>query len=714
MAEAQESQHFLDYWRVIHSRKEVVVAVALFVILTAVAITLSLPKVYMSSTRITVKRDLPAMGVQQEQNPMAMAYDPYFLRTQFEIIQSRPILYEVIRNLRLTENFGKIYSETGVALTAQEAYKILVKSMKVQQYRDTSLIEIRVYRSTHRSTIDEARKDATRIANAIAEVYRNQRMLINSDEKRLSLEALAQAFQRQQKLVEDLEKKLEEIRSTHQVVSVGGSGDKVLTLSKERIERLEMNRIDARNRMLEHKKRLEEISKLSGTEQISAAAYLMKDQTLSGLQESITQAEVKLRLLAESYGPKHPEVLSVQKAVEDLKKKIDSAMKGLLTALQTDYEIARNASEEIEKDLKDARIESISNSQDKVLPFARVENELQRHRSIRDVLETKLTAERIEFELPRTPVEVIDPAEEPPANDPVGPNVILNLILGVLAGIMSGIGLAFFIEYVDTSVKTVEDIERLLETTVLGVIPQKVMPLVEEGPESRHAESYRVLQTNIQFSKKMTNARIVCVTSGGAGEGKSLTVCNLACVYAFAGQKVLVVDSDLRRPTQHKMLKNSNSIGLADVLMGKKTVDEVIQPTAVAGLDFLPSGRMPSSAHGMLSVEKIHALLEAVHLRYDMIFLDAPPILGVSDASILVSEADGVLLVIQHRSYPRAVSSRAKAMVEQAGGNLAGVVLNNINVSRDYYYYYHSSYYYDQGHKQRSSRDSADAKGKKT
>ena len=137
----------------------------------------------------------------------------------------------------------------------------------------------------------------------------------------------------------------------------------------------------------------------------------------------------------------------------------------------------------------------------------------------------------------------------------------MNIILGIIIGLIMGVGLAFFIEYLDTSVKTIDDVERAFQAPVLGVIPQNVGYLVDEGPESQHAEAYRVLRTNLLFSRKDEKLNTIVVVSAGAGEGKSTTTVNLATVFAQAGQRVLVVDSDLRRPTLHKVLQVGNNLG---------------------------------------------------------------------------------------------------------------------------------------------------------
>ena len=276
-----------------------------------------------------------------------------------------------------------------------------------------------------------------------------------------------------------------------------------------------------------------------------------------------------------------------------------------------------------------------------------------------------------------------------------------------------GVGLAFFIEYLDTSVKTIDDVERALDAPVLGVIPQNVGALIEEGPDSPHAEAYRVLRTNVLFSRKDDDLRTLTVISGGAGEGKSTTIFNLATIFAQHEQRVLVVDSDLRRPSIHKILNVTNSIGLTNLLLKQNTIEEVVQTTSMPNLDFLPSGKLPSSSMGILNSSQMREFIKEAKKRYDFVFFDSPPIMGVSDASILASEVDLTLLVIQYRKYPQAMTVRAKQMVEKVGGKLLGVVLNNINISQDSYYYYYSGYYYDYYSKQ-DDDESAPEKGKKS
>jgi len=248
---------------------------------------------------------------------------------------------------------------------------------------------------------------------------------------------------------------------------------------------------------------------------------------------------------------------------------------------------------------------------------------------------------------------------------------------------------------------------------VLGVIPQNVGLLIEEGAESPHAEAYRVLRTNLLFARKDDKLNTTAVVSAGAGEGKSTTVLNLATVFAQSGQRVVIVDSDLRRPTLHKLLKVTNNLGLTNYLLKQNTLDEVIQTTSVPTLDFLASGKLPSSSLGILSSSAMKDLIGELKARYDIVFFDSPPIMGVSDASILASEVDMTVQVIQYRRYPQPMNVRAKQLIEKVGGNLVGIVLNNINMSQDESYYYYSGYYQDYYAKNEDSEPLAEGQAKK-
>ncbi len=697
-----EGGHLLDYWRVLMGRKEIMIAVSLFVILTGVVVTIMMPRTYMAATRIAVRDnnpDVPPFQMVKSQQNMSMGwnYDPYFLRTQFEIIQSRPILYDVIGNLKLQEHFGRMYADDGSPYTPQEAADELEQSMKVQQYRDTNLIELRVYRSTRHSSPEIARQDAARIVNEIAAVYRDHRMKSLRDESERGLAALEGAFRAEQKRVVDTELKLEKLRKDLRISSFDAMGtgrNTAASLDTIRVQQLEGARIQARNNMLDRKTRLDELQRLHGSELLYAAALIVRDPMLSSIRDAVVEAETMYRRLKETLGARHPDVIRQEQVVEGLHQKMDETVKGIVTGLQTEYAIAESQLAASEKDLKAAQVTEISAQSDRYMPFVKLQAELERQRELRDTLEKRLLQERIELDLPRTPVEVVATAEVPEINHPVSPRVPLNIVLSVVFGLFCGIGVVFFIEYMDTSVKELEEFEQYIKAPIFGVVPQKVQPLPDEKTETGHGEAYRVLRMNIQFSKRFAGGKTLCMTSGGAGEGKSLTTFNLAFVCGQLGQKVLLVDADLRRPSQHKLFKADARPGFSDLLQGTVTVEAATRRSPRApGVDFILSGRPLSATQGLLNSQRIRTLIDELKPKYDLIIFDSAPIIGVSDASIVCSVVDGVILIVKHRGYPRAMAARAKAMIENLGTPCLGVVLNNLNASRDYSSYYNSSRY---------------------
>jgi capsular exopolysaccharide synthesis family protein len=441
-------------------------------------------------------------------------------------------------------------------------------------------------------------------------------------------------------------------------------------------------------------KRLKELKKELGPEGLAQAIPTsLTDSLLASLLEQLVLSEQKLVTLQKEHGPDHPEVLKCTASVEDLHRKISSRVDGIILGLEARVDSMKSSLDNLENEVGKAATNDIATATQS-RPYFEAKRDLESLQRFRQILDMKIAGEKIDVELPKTTmVEIVDTAK--PGLKPVRPNKPLNIALGIIIGLVVGIGLAFFIEYLDTSVKTIDDVERSLQSPVLGVIPQNVGLLADEGTESPHAEAYRVLRTNILFSRKDDKLNTIAVVSAGAGEGKSTTVFNLASVFAQSGQRVLMVDSDLRRPTLHKMLKVTNNLGLTNYLLKQNTLEEVIQTTGVPTLDFLPSGKLPSSSLGILSSAQMKDLIGELKQRYDFTFFDSPPIMGVSDASILASEVDMTLQVIQYRRYPQPMNIRAKQLIEKVGGNLVGIVLNNINMSQDESYYYYSGYYHD-------------------
>jgi capsular exopolysaccharide synthesis family protein len=291
----------------------------------------------------------------------------------------------------------------------------------------------------------------------------------------------------------------------------------------------------------------------------------------------------------------------------------------------------------------------------------------------------------------KKPIAMLQEAR--PDINPSKPNVMMLMSIGAGLGLVLGLLIAFFLEYLDTSVKSLDDVERYLGVPVLAVIPKDVGVLHKQSGLSPDAEAYRILRTNIEFNRRSADANAITIVSGGAGEGKSTTLVNLAYICAQGGYNTLMIDGDLRRPKLHTFFDINNSVGLTNYLTTALMLEDVILQTPVENLYFMPSGILPADAAGILNSRRMSELITDVKARFDLVLIDSPPILGVSDASVLASEVDLTVVVIQHRKLPRNMLLRVKQAIENVGGNLLGVVLNNVDVRSDAQYQYYTSYY---------------------
>jgi succinoglycan biosynthesis transport protein ExoP len=671
---AQETRlHFLDYWRVIKARRVIVFLVFLLVVLTVFTVTLFQERVYVAATRIKVEQEKPNVAVFEQ--VQTAAYDPYFLQTQYEIIQSQKILYPVIERLGLQRRWGP----QGAPLPLETAFRVLKQKLSVRRYRDTSLIEIAVYDRDPRLAAD--------IANLIAEVFERDRLEVKRQQTQKGLEKLREEADQQYERLRQAQEKVERLRKELNVPVFG-----TVKLNDLTLQQLEQQLTAARVETVTREARLNELRKLTPEQLRNAIATIIVDPNVQTLLQDLTNAETRLETLKEDYGPDHPVTRSVIALREKLLQQLNERLEGIKRGFEIEYQVAKARLDELQKQMDEVKTASLILEGEKYLPFRNAQREEELETRLYDVVKARLQQTSIEMEVPRSPVEVIDRAEPPLPHQYVRPNLRLNLALGVAAGLILGVALAFFFEFLDTSVKKIEDVERYLGLPVLGVIGQQAGLLSTGDASAAHVEAYRMLRTNIEFAKPDGSANSLCVLSPGAGEGKSFTIANLACVYAQHGAQVLVVDSDLRRPGVHEFLGVRNDYGLADYLRGEKSLQELIQAAPVPGVYVLAAGAGATAraALPLLSSVRMLELVQQLGRQFDIVLYDTPPVLGVSDAAVLSREVGQAILVVQHRRYPRAMARRAVQVIQNAGGRLLGVVVNNVHLGQDEtYYYYH-------------------------
>ena len=708
MSEDTQTQtlHFLDYWRVIRDRKDVILAVALLTIVTGTIYTYMMPQKFRATTQIQVSEDAPDVDPFFVTRNTSATYNPFFLLTQEKIIRSRRVLLEVIRILNLQRVWGAELNEDKSPVSQEMALEIMQRALRVEQDRDTLLMNI--------SATTRDPKQSAEIANTVASEYRKWRYTEQRRTIQQAIDAMGNELKKQQAKVVEAENKLEQIRKKQGISLLGG----ISTLNSvregsTRLAALEQQRSAARVDMLVREARMKQLEGLEGEALMEAAVYIVPDQMLARVRAQLLEARVQRELVTQNgvLGPEHPDVKKVQAAVDELQSQVDSLLKGLKEGLRVDYETAKTHYEAVDAELQHFREMDIEEIAEKLVPFQRADEEVQLQRDILNALRARVTQSGIEVEVPRTTVRTIE--EAIPPQRPSSPLVFLNILLSVVLGFLAGIALAFFVEYLDVSIKTVDEVEKYLGLSAVAVIPQQIRPLNEPGVSASQGESYRSLRTALLLAAKEKRLKSFVTVSGGVGEGKSTTIFNLAYVCAEQGNRILLVDADLRRPVQHKFVGVSNSKGLVNVLLGEGEPEEyILRDTGVENLSLLPSGRLRRGSLGIMTGERIRALIEKVSGDYDYIFFDSPPVLGVTDSSILANEVDGVMLVVQYRKYPKIVSIRAKRMLESAGANILGVVLNNINIMRDdYYYYYHYSTKKYYGRLRDADKDDAAGKG---
>ncbi|WP_298461427.1 polysaccharide biosynthesis tyrosine autokinase [uncultured Cellulomonas sp.] len=309
-----------------------------------------------------------------------------------------------------------------------------------------------------------------------------------------------------------------------------------------------------------------------------------------------------------------------------------------------------------------------------------------------------LAAQVTELEQPSdsavSPVEINTVRTATPPTEPSSPNAVLNIALGLVVGLAAGLGLAVLREVLDTKVRTESDVHHVTDTSVIATIGYDVNApdeplIVQTSPQSHRAESFRRLRTNLQFLDIADRPQTIVVTSSLPGEGKSTTTVNLAISLADAGSRVVLVDADLRRPSVAEYMGLEGEVGLTTVLIGRATVEDVVQPWGNGNLHVLASGQIPPNPSELLGSRSMANLLDQLASEYDVVLIDTPPLLPVTDAAILAKLTGGALVVVGSEKLHRQQLAEAMGSLETVGARVLGVVLNRLaRTQGDTYAYY--------------------------
>ena len=684
--DTSETLHFKDYWRIIRSHIGIILILFIICVGTGFVVTeYFLPKQYGGTAQIRILKDEQKVKVFDPSN--TAYYDPVFFESEKETMESKQILYPVIERLDMVKTWSQRYLHGEGNLREDEVYLLLLKKhLHIDPKRGSNIVEV--------TAITEDPQEAPKIANEIAREYISARTSYEDKNTQAGLQTVADQVKQQEETFRKANQKVEDLRRELGVTVIGGStgSQNEMQLADQELQRKQQMLDEQHNDTEARRVRLDSLKTLSDLQLIDALPALgLDDQNVRELRQQQLQAQANLEsLLNSGLGPDHPRVQALQASLNKLDQQVKDIAAAKRTALQIDLQVSQQKLTDIQKDVDTLRDKVRVDRSEKMAPYQDAIKDAETQKLILDQLNIRYKQESVDKKVTGDPAIIISEAE--PDIHPVKPILALNLALAGIAGLMLGLGIAFFIEHLDTSIKTLPEIEKHLGVPVLTVVPRGVKPLNKVPPDSPYAESYRILRARIDLQAGNNQGNAITVLSGGPGEGKSTTLFNLGFVCAQSGQTVVIVDADLRRPSLHRILGLELAPGLSDYLERGGAISDYLLATSIPNLHVILAGTHSVEMKTRFNNQSLRHALDELKAMYQVVLVDSPPALGVSDASVISHEVDKTVLVVQHRRYPREVSLRAKRSIEEVQGNLVGVVLNAVSLSSDEGYYYYGAY----------------------
>ncbi|WP_418386584.1 polysaccharide biosynthesis tyrosine autokinase [Akkermansia sp.] len=659
----------------------------MLVLVISLVVTLLMPPSFRATSKFQIKRPRPVMGIGTGEDVVASSnMTDNYIPMQYSILTSSEVLKVVSKKLNLAAEWG---------MTDELAATNLAGMIKVSPRRATDLVDVIV------SGPDP--KLVQNIAKAVPEAYKQDREMRENRLVETAIKSLQDVLREQEDIVNDKMMALKKLiaendylpstmyRSGDNRVMTGAMEDEDFRNSKAQLMKFEKDEQElaayvAEIQRLPDDKLMDYVT----NSDLLNAEILAADSLRKTYQEYMEKDKERETLKSQNLGPKHPKMVALQETANILKEKLNKELVGLRSSLKSKLEMVAASRMKWEK-IVAQKEEDLRHHVMKMPVYEQTSREYDTALDQLKTLDARYKDEIARLRVPRESIEMYDNPLLPSA--PYKPDVTLNLAVGAVAGLLLGMGLALLLEFMDTSVKTMEDVERALQVPVLGIIPKNVPILHSAGSLGPDAEAYRILRTNIEFNKKGLEEISLTFVSGSAGEGKTTTLCNLAYICAQGGYATLMIDGDLRRSKLHRYYELDNEVGLTSYLLEDYPLEDVIFQTPVENLYVMPAGPIPFDPSGALNSRKFSELLQEVKQRFDIVLVDSPPILGVSDSAVIVSEVDMTLMVVQPRKLPLKALLRQKQVIESVGGNLAGVVMNNVDITSDHQYQYYTTYY---------------------
>jgi polysaccharide biosynthesis transport protein len=688
--ETEQEFDLRRYWHLLLKHKWTILTVFIITLAFTAVSSLQKPAVYTASALVEINRD--TMNVLNfEGSTDSYYYDEKFYQTQYELLKSRALAEDVIDELRLAENpiFNPATDDSdGNAETGGDSNKdrflvdAFLDNLKVEPIEYSKLVRI-----SYSSTDPDL---AAKIVNALANIF-----IRSSLDRRFDAASYAKNFLKERLIqvkakLEDSEKKLAAFEQEQDILKTGDQE----TLASSQLKGIAEALMNAENERIAE----ESVYQQSKNTRGHGFTLFLENPVISELKQTkaLLQSEYEDRLRI--FKPDYPDMKQLRSRMDVIDARIEAEENAIRASLKGNYETAmrkesvlRRQHDELKKRFERLRD---SRSEGNIL-FREVESNRLMYEGLLQRMKEVSVADGVIM----NNISIVDPAEPGIRS---GPNRRREIIMGAIIGLLGGIGLAFLFEFLDVTIKLPEDLERTSKFPVLGILPQVAQPketepiarITQEAPRSAYAEATRSLRTALSFSTPSGAPKVLQLTSPEKGTGKSTTAFNLAVTFTQMGHKVLLIDCDLRNPSQHKLLGIEPGKGLSHYLTSEATPAEIAVFANVGQLFVIPAGPQPPNPAELLGSPRMVDLLTLSAEKFDYVILDGPPTLGLADALILASISEGTLFLTESGKTRKEHVIGSLKRLGGARARIVGCVLCKLGERESAYSYYHSYYYY--------------------
>ena len=727
-----------EYLRVLIKRRWTVLSTVAIIFGVVTIATLRKTPIYDAAGTIAINKPDPTfLNLKDPGGGGEDYYDPADLDTEARILRSDLLALQVIKQLNLDKRpeFGGSgeASTASLALTTDalqpdsEKTSALLGTFKgnlgVSLVPNTRIIEI------HFRSID--RDLAARVVNTLINTYIEQNFKTRFESTMQASDWLSKQLVDLQMKVETSQEKLVRYQKEHEILGI----DEKQNIITSKLDELNKELTAAESERME-KESVYNLVQSGDKETATAAAIsaggeggnISSSSLMEKLREQQADLKIQVAQFSTQFGPSYPKVAQLDSQLKEVEVQIQAEMKKVVARVRGEYLTALQRENMLHAAM-DKQKQEANQLNESAIEYSLLKRDVETNRTLYEGLLEKLKEAGVTAGLRSNNIRSVDVARVPAA--PSEPNVPRNLTFALALGLTTGIGLAFLLEGMDNTVRTPEQAQTISGLSPLGIIPlgsknssesggrpqlslaptKEIVELVTQSrPQSQMAESYRALRTSLLLTSLGAPPKVILITSALPQEGKTTTSINTAIVLAQKGTRVLLIDADLRRPSIHKALSIGPKTGLSNVLTGNATLQQAtIRSTLLPTLFVLPAGPPPPNPAELLASSNMRDVVAELREQYDHIVIDTPPTLSVTDAVVMSTRADAVVLVIRSGQTTKQALRRSREILMQVNARIAGVLLNAVNLnSPDYYYYYEYQGKYGQHYYQED--ELADAK----